>query len=74
METQIVICNLQNYMDKHELNISQLSRELGITQNAIRGYVKNRFSRIDCQIAGKLCDYFGCSFGEMFELPASKAA
>lgn len=66
-----MICNLQNYMDKQQLNISQLSREINVTQNAIRGYVKNRFSRIDCEIAGKLCEYFKCSFGDMFEISKS---
>ena len=55
-------------MNAKELNIAQLSREVGVTENAIRGYAKNRFNRIDCQVAIKLCDYFQVGIGEMFEL------
>lgn len=61
-----MLCKLKEYMDLKGLNIAQLSRETGITENAIRGYVKNSFSRIDCQVAIKLCNYFNTSMGDMF--------
>lgn len=73
-EGQTVICNLKNYMNEKELTITQLSKDIDVTQNAIRAYMKNRFSRIDCEIAAKLCNYFGVSFGEMFELSNEQAA
>lgn len=66
-----MICKLKNYMEQKEINIAQLSREIGITENAIRGYVKNSFSRIDCQVAIKLCDYFKVDVGEMFSIKES---
>jgi DNA-binding Xre family transcriptional regulator len=53
-------------MDTEGLNIAQLSREIGVTENAIRGYVKNSFSPIDCQVVIKICDYFQVNVGEMF--------
>jgi DNA-binding Xre family transcriptional regulator len=59
-------CKLKQYMDMKGLNIAQLSREVGITENAIRGYAKNSFDRIDCQVAIKLCTYFDAQMGEMF--------
>lgn len=68
MEETLVICNLSQYMEDKELNITQLATELSVTTNTIRSYAKNRFSRIDCTIASKLCRYFGVSIGEMFEL------
>ncbi len=67
-QQKTVICNLQKMMDEKGLNIAQLSRLIGITQNTIRNYVQNRFNRIDCEIAIKLCSYFDVSFGEMFEI------
>lgn len=66
MEQKVMLCKLKEYMDLKGLNIAQLSRETGITENAIRGYVKNSFSRIDCQVAIKLCNYFNTSMGDMF--------
>lgn len=66
IEKKIMLCKLKEYMDVKGLNIAQLSREVGITENAIRGYVKNSFNRIDCQVAIKLCNYFNTSMGEMF--------
>ncbi len=65
---QVMVCKLQNYMEQKSINIAQLSREIGITENAIRGYAKNTFSRIDCEVAIKICNYFGASVGDMFEI------
>ena len=68
IQQKTVICNLQKMMDAKGLNIAQLSRLIGITQNTIRSYVQNRFNRIDCEVAIKLCNYFDVSFGDMFEI------
>ncbi|WP_375449105.1 helix-turn-helix domain-containing protein [uncultured Nostoc sp.] len=68
MEKQIMFCKLRSYMEERGLNIAQLSREVGVTENAIRGYAKNSFNRIDCQVAMKLCSYFGVNVGDMFEI------
>lgn len=65
---RIMICKLKNYMEDKQINIAQLAREVGITENAVRGYAKNTFNRIDCQVAIKLCDYFGVSIGDMFQI------
>jgi len=68
IESKTVICNLGRFMEERDLNITQLSKAIQITQNTIRGYVQNRFNRIDCEVAIKLCNFFGVSFGEMFEI------
>lgn len=65
---QTVICNLKKYMDTANLTITELSQVTSINQNTVRAYAKNRFCRIDCSIATKLCKHFNVSFGEMFEL------
>ncbi len=72
MDETLVICNLSRYMEDKELNITQLASELSVTTNTVRSYAKNRFSRIDCAIASKLCKHFGVSLGEMFELASVK--
>ena len=63
-----MLCKLKNYMEDKQINIAQLAREVGITENAVRGYAKNTFNRIDCQVAVKLCDYFGVTIGDMFQI------
>jgi putative transcriptional regulator len=68
IESKTVICNLQKFMKDRDLNITQLSKAIQVTQNTIRGYFRNRFDRIDCEVAIKLCNYFDVSFGEMFEI------
>lgn len=65
---RIMICRLKTYMEEKQINIAQLAREIGITENAVRGYAKNTFNRIDCQVAIKLCDYFGVTIGDMFQI------
>jgi transcriptional regulator with XRE-family HTH domain len=66
MNDKVMVCRLREYMDAKGLNIAQLSKEVGITENAIRNYVKNSFNRIDCPVAIKLCSYFNVQMGEMF--------
>ncbi len=63
-----MICNLKDLMDQRNLNIAQLAREAGMTETTVRAYMKNTFSRIDCQNAIKLCDYFGVTIGDMFQI------
>lgn len=63
-----MVCKLKDLMDKRNLNIAQLAREVGMTETTIRAYMKNTFSRIDCQNAVKLCSYFGVSIGDMFDI------
>jgi plasmid maintenance system antidote protein VapI len=65
---QKIYCHLKNFMDSEGLNISQLSRVIGVTENTIRGYAKNSFSRIDCEVAIKICSHFKTDFGSMFEI------
>jgi DNA-binding Xre family transcriptional regulator len=65
---KIMVCKLKDLMDKRNLNIAQLAREVGMTETTIRAYMKNTFSRIDCQNAVKLCTYFGVAIGEMFDI------
>jgi DNA-binding Xre family transcriptional regulator len=65
---RVMLCKLKNYMEDKQINIAQLAREVGITENAVRGYAKNTFNRIDCQVAVKLCDYFGVTIGDMFQI------
>jgi putative transcriptional regulator len=68
MSEQRMRCNLKNYMDSRNLNIAQLSREIGLAENTVRSYVQNRFNRIDNIAAMKLCQFFGATMGEMFEI------
>jgi putative transcriptional regulator len=65
---KIMVCRLKELMEQRNLNIAQLAREVGITETTIRAYMKNTFSRIDCQNAVKLCSYFGVPIGDMFDI------
>ena len=56
---------LKNLMEQRDLNISQLSREINVSNAAIRGYMNNSFSRIDCNAFEKICRFFDVSIGEI---------
>lgn len=68
IQEKTMICNLDKFMSERELTIRKLASDIGITENTVRSYSKNRFNRIDCEVAVKLCNYFGVSVGEMFEI------
>jgi len=66
--TQVIKSHLKKFMDERGVNTTTLAKEIGITENTVRVYSLNRFCRIDCDIAVKLCTYFGVQFGEMFRI------
>lgn len=63
-----ISCNLKALMEKEGINNYQLSKRLAVADNTIRGYAKNKFSRIDAEVAIKICDYFQVELGEMFQI------
>lgn len=63
----MIKCKLRILMAIKEVNQKELSEATGIRPNTISGYVKNTYTTIHKEHLEALCNYFGCSVGDIFE-------
>lgn len=63
----MIKCHLSEIMGKKKLKISDLARETGLHRNTITLLYKEEAARVELDAMEKLCIYFNCSVGELFE-------
>lgn len=66
----MIKCNLHMLMAQKRINISELNRETGISRTLLTLMHKDDVSRIDLESMNKLCAFFDCSVGDIFEYEA----
>jgi len=54
-------------MGKKKLKIADLARETGLHRNTITLLYKEEAARVELETMEKLCVYFDCTVGELFE-------
>jgi len=54
-------------MGKNKLKIADLARETGLHRNTITLLYKEEAARVELETMEKLCIYFNCTVGELFE-------
>jgi len=54
-------------MGKKKLKTADLARETGLHRNTITLLYKEEAARVELETMEKLCIYFNCSVGELFE-------
>jgi len=57
-------------MGEEKVKISDVSRETGLHRNTVTALYYENAKRIDFDTMDKLCRYFDCTPGELFELEA----
>ena len=63
-----VICRLRELMNDRGLKQFEVAVATKLSPTIIGNLYHNQFQRIDCKTAEKLCLYFGCKFGDLFEV------
>lgn len=63
----MIKCHLSRMMGERKLKISDVSRDTAINRGTITRLYHEDFSRIEMHVIDKLCRYFSCQVGEMFE-------
>lgn len=63
----MIKCHLSRMMGERKLKISELSEQTGIHRNTISALYKETALRIELDTIDKLCKFFDCSVGELFE-------
>jgi putative transcriptional regulator len=54
-------------MGEKKIKIAELARELKINRNTITLLYHEKAQRIELDVVDKLCMYFSCSVGDIFE-------
>lgn len=70
--SKVIRCNLQRMMDEQGLSQMALAKETELAVGTIGNLSRNQFTRIDCETALVLCDYFNCDLCELFEMVSDK--
>jgi len=63
----MIKCHLSELMGKKKLKTADLARETGLHRNTITLLYKEEAARVELETMEKLCIYFNCSVGELFE-------
>jgi putative transcriptional regulator len=65
--------NLAVLAAKKGVRISTIARETGISRPTLTNLYKNSGRPVTSTILETLCDYFGCSVGELIEIAEQEA-
>lgn len=61
-------CALSILMGKRRVRIADVARATGISRNQLTRLYHDQAVRVELGDIEKLCRYFGCGLGELFEL------
>ncbi len=63
----MIKCNLSELMGRKKVKIADVARETGLHRNTVTLLYKEEAVRIELDAMEKLCRYFDCTVGELFE-------
>lgn len=63
-----ITCRLREMMAEKKLKQFEVAIATKLSPTIIGNLYHNQFRRIDCKTAEKLCHYFECELGELFQL------
>jgi putative transcriptional regulator len=63
----VIKCHLSRLMGEQKLKIIDVARETGLNRNTVTLLYKETATRIDLEAIDKLCDFFDCEVGDLFE-------
>lgn len=63
----MIKCHLSRLMGEQKLKIIDVARETGLNRNTVTLLYKETATRVDLEAIDKLCEYFNCEVGDLFE-------
>ena len=63
----MIKCHLSMLMGVKKMKISDLAKATGLNRNTITLLYKEEASRVDLETIDKLCKFFECRVGDLFE-------
>ncbi|WP_019590366.1 MULTISPECIES: helix-turn-helix transcriptional regulator [unclassified Thioalkalivibrio] len=63
----MIKCHLSRLMGERKLKIADVARDTGLNRNTISLLYNETASRVDLDAIDRLCCYFQCEVGDLFE-------
>lgn len=64
----MIKCNLSRMMGERKLKVADVSRDTGLSRATVTLLYNETAARVDLEAVEKLCRYFDCQIGDLFEL------
>lgn len=59
---------LEEFLNERDLSKKRICYDLNLERTNFNRYYNDEFQRIDANLLLKLCDYFNCEVGDLFEI------
>ena len=63
----MIKCHLARMMGEKKLKVMDVARETGLNRNTVTLLYKETAQRVDFETIERLCSYFSCKVGDLFE-------
>jgi len=63
----MIKCHLSRLMGEKKVKISDVTRDTGINRGTLTRLYQETAERVDLEAVDKLCTYFKCETGQLFE-------
>jgi len=64
----MIRCNLSRLMGEKKLKVIDVARETNLNRSTIAALYYEKTARVELDAVEKLCRFFGCRIGDLFEL------
>lgn len=63
----MIKCHLSRLMGEKKVKVVDVSKETGLHRHTITALYKETAQRVELETIDKLCEFFDCTVGELFE-------
>lgn len=67
----MIKCHLSRLMGEQKLKVVDVARETGVNRGTVTRLYQETAERVDLDVIDRLCRYFRCSVGDLFEFMES---
>ncbi len=73
MITEVITVNLETLLADREMTLYRLSKDTGISYNALHKLARGKAKQISFDVLDKICEGLSCTTGDLFEyIPGQK--
>jgi putative transcriptional regulator len=70
----MIRCRLAHLMAKKNMKISDVARQTGLNRSTVAALYHERASRVELDAINRLCGFFGCAVGDLFDHEQDRSA
>lgn len=59
---------IMEFLTERGISKTKICKDLDLQRGNFNRYCRDDFQRVDAALVVKLCDYFGCDVGDLFEI------